>query len=187
MPNWDDVYTEKEIDQATPAEVLLMNEHLLSSQGRALDFASGLAGSGAFLERKGYAVTAWDLSSVAVNKINQLAKQKTLNLTARQYDLEQSFPQVDEAFDVIVVSFFLHRNSLSHLTHLLKNGGLLFYQTFSGKPYQSQGPSRAAFRLKKNELLQVFSDMTLLFYREDDEHVQGEAARPGQVYFVAKK
>lgn len=186
MPDWDEVYTEKEITLATPADILLMNEYLLSGQGRALDYACGLAGNGLFLENKGYHVTAWDLSSVAVNKINQLAKKNTLNLTARQYDLEQSIPEVTDLFDVIVISFFLHRESLGSLSQLLKKDGLLFYQTFSGKPYQAQGPSREAFRLKKNELLQVFSGMTLLYYREDDEHACGSEARPGQIFFVAK-
>ncbi len=187
MPDWDVVYSEKNITDATPSDVLLMNEHLLSNNGRALDFASGLAGNGLFLENKGYQVCAWDLSLVAVDKINEYAQANSLNLQAEQHDLEKIIINSGQLFDVLVVSYFLHRESLRGLLKLLNKGGLLFYQTFSGEQYNKQGPSRAAFRLKQNELLNVFADMTLLFYREDDMHAKGDAAKPGRVYLVAKK
>ncbi|VAW57502.1 hypothetical protein MNBD_GAMMA07-2642 [hydrothermal vent metagenome] len=187
MPNWDEVYTEKDISQATPADVLLVNEYLLTTNGQALDYASGLAGNGLYLEQRGYQVTAWDFSAVAVNKINQHAKENNLNIIAQQHDLENHIPPKRNQFDVVIVSYFLHRETLRHLMMFLKKDGLLFYQTFSGAQYQSQGPARESFRLKQNELLQVFSDMTLMYYREDDIHATGEAARPGQVYLVAKK
>ncbi len=187
MPDWDVVYGEKKITDATPSDVLLMNEHLLAGDGHALDFASGLAGNGLFLEKKGYQVSAWDYSQVAIDKINQHAQNHALNLQAEQHDLEKTVVKPNQLFDVLVVSYFLHRAGLRNLLDLLNKNGLLFYQTFSGEQYNKQGPSRAAFRLKQNELLKVFADMTLLFYREDDAHANGNAAKPGQVYLVAKK
>jgi len=92
-----------------------------------------------------------------------------------------------DQFDIVVVSYFLHRETLRYLYQILKKGGLLFYQTFSGLQYKEQGPARKKFRLKKNELLDVFADMQLLYYREDDENASGPESMQGQVYFVAKK
>jgi len=187
MPDWNNVYTEKSISMAEPSDVLVNNEHLLPAEGKALDYASGLAGNGIYLAKKNYAVTAWDLSEVAVEKVNSFAKKNKLNLNAQACDLENQLPDIKNQYDVVVVSFFLHRDSLRYLYKLLKKDGLLFYQTFSGPRYNEQGPSREAFRLKKNELLDVFSDMQLLYYREDNECSSGPDTKQGQVCFVAKK
>ncbi|RDH82844.1 MAG: SAM-dependent methyltransferase [endosymbiont of Galathealinum brachiosum] len=187
MPDWDVVYSEKSIADATPCNVLKENECLLQSGGVALDFASGLAGNSVYLSQKGYEVVAWDKSSIAVNKINEYAEAENLNLKAEMHDLENKLPDVKNKFDVVVVSYFLDRENLRYLFHILKKDGILFYQTFSGEQYQGQGPSRSDFRLKKNELLGVFPDMELLFYQEDDCRSDDTRGRQGQVYFVAKK
>jgi 2-polyprenyl-3-methyl-5-hydroxy-6-metoxy-1,4-benzoquinol methylase len=187
MPDWNAVYKEKLIQHATPADVLVLNEHLLPAKGRVLDFASGLCGNGIHLAKKGYDVSAWDLSDIAVEKINKYAADHKLSLQAATHDLENNLPDIKSQFDIVVVSYFLQRESLRYLYDVLKQGGLLFYQTFSGLQYQGQGPARDAFRLKQNELLSVFNDMQLLFYREDDKDSTGNGARQGQVMYVAKK
>ncbi len=192
MPDWDAVYAEKKVENATPADILIMNQHLLPmlenghGQKRVLDYACGLGGNGIYLAKKGYSVTAWDLSATAVKKINRYAGNQRLQITAEVHDLENSAPAVTNTYDIVIVSFFLHRQSLRYIYNLLKNGGLLFYQTFSGEPVNGDGPSNVNFRLYKNELLREFSDMQLLFYREDDESASKES-RQGLTYFVAKK
>ena len=187
MPDWNSVYKDKSIDDATPSDVLVINEHLLPGRGKVLDFASGLCGNGIHLAKKGYDVSAWDLSDIAVKKINKYAVDNDLSLQAAIHDLENNLPDIKNQFDIVIVSYFLHRESLRYLYDILKQGGLIFYQTFSGQQYKEQGPARDAFRLKQNELLNVFNDMQLLFYREDDKYSTGQGARQGQVMYVAKK
>jgi len=191
MPDWDRVYSEKTISAATPADVLIDNMHLLPATGEALDYACGLAGNAMFLAQQGLQVSAWDLSEVAVEKINKYSEKNKLDISAQVYDLENSLPDIKNQFDVVVVSYFLHRESLHYLYDLLKAGGLLFYQTFSGPQCNGEGPARADFRLQKNELLSVFSDMQLLYYREDDICSSDINARlntsSGVTYFVARK
>jgi len=187
MPVWNDVYTDKKISNATPCDVLVANEHLLPKNGRALDYACGLAGNGIYLAKQSYDVTAWDLSEVAVNKINEFAEKNKMSLKAEAHDLENNLPDIKNHFDIVVVSYFLHRETLRYLYDVLKEDGILFYQTFSGRQFKGQGPSKDAFRLKQNELLDVFSDMQLMFYREDDGCLSGGDSKQGQTYFVAKK
>lgn len=194
MPDWNALYRQKNTDMAEAAEVLLENSRLLPATGKVLDYACGLAGNGFFLAEKGYNVTAWDLSAVAVEKINVKAKEKKLIIHAEIKDLEKAPADVSEAFDIIVVSYFLHRETLRNLYHYLKKDGLLFYQTFSGPQLNGVGPSRDDFRLHRGELLQVFSDMQLLYYREDNyrednykEDNNHPEYKPDQVYFVAMK
>jgi len=191
MPDWNKVYREKDINAATPAEVLLQNSHLLPEKGQALDYASGLAGNGFYLASKGLDVSVWDLSEIAIEKANAKARHEGIKLQGDVKDLENiTLAKEDhKQFDIIVVSYFLHRQSLRNLYHYLKKGGLLFYQTFSGPQLNGTGPSRDAFRLHRGELLNVYSDMQLLYYREDTCHQANihPACKPDQVYFVAIK
>jgi len=187
VANWEQIYAEKSVADATPAEVLKDNTHLLPASGTALDYASGLAGNGQLLARLGLAVTAWDYSRVAVEKINQYAAAQALKLHAEVKDLEQDYHHLSGQFDVICVSYFLHRPSMTKLYDLLAPGGVLFYQTFSGQQKNSTGPSREAFRLRRGELLQTFSAMELLFYREDPQQLEPRSIYSDQVLFVAKK
>ena len=186
MANWDQVYKDKNVAEATPARVLLENQHLLPLKGKALDYASGLSGNGIFMASKGLDVSSWDLSEVAVNKINQYASDTGLSINAQIKNLENNNEQLNEVFDVVVVSFFLHRESFDDIEGLLKSGGILFYQTFSGKQKDGVGPSRADYRLKQGELLNVFKKMKLLSYREDIDSGRNNTI-PDQVCFVAQK
>jgi 2-polyprenyl-3-methyl-5-hydroxy-6-metoxy-1,4-benzoquinol methylase len=187
VADWELVYLEKSVAAATPAEVLKDNTHLLPATGTALDYASGLAGNGQLLARLGLAVTAWDYSSVAVEKVNQYAAAHSLKINAETKNLEQDYLLLDGQFDVICVSYFLHRPSIAKLYDLLAPGGLLFYQTFSGQQKNSTGPCREAFRLRRGELLQTFPMMELLFYREDPQHIEPRSVYSDQVLFVARK
>jgi len=187
VADWEQIYTEKSVVDATPAEALKQNAHLLPTSGTALDYASGLAGNGQLLAQLGLEVVAWDYSRVAVEKINQYAAAHGLKLYAEAKDLEQDYALLSGQFDVICVSCFLHRPSITKLYDLLAPGGLLFYQTFSGSQRSSMGPSREAFRLRRGELLQIFPDMELLFYREDPQDTEPRSVYSDQVLFVAKK
>jgi len=187
VANWNQVYQDKTVAESTPARVLLDNQHLLPSRGKVLDYASGLSGNGVFLAQQGLDVTAWDLSDVAVDKINAYADENKLSLHAEKKDLENNVEGLQGEFDIIVVSFFLHRESLPVLYKLLKPCGLLFYQTFSGEQLNGVGPSRSAFRLRRGELLEVFTNMKLLSYREDCAVSEGAAVIADQVFFVAQK
>jgi len=191
MPDWDKVYTDKEVKGSTASSVLAENLHMLNKVNGdalyALDYASGLAGNAKLLAKEGYKVEAWDSSQIAVEKVNAYAKDNKLNIHAHSYDLEASELETPDQFDVIVVSYYLYRERLREIYNLLKQGGLLFYQTFSGKQVNGIGPSREEFRLHRGELLQVYSDMELLYYREDPEDCTGDNAAPGQVCFVARK
>ena len=43
----------------------------------------------------------------------------------------------------------------------------MFYQTFIRDSVEQWGPSNPIFRLEINELMQLFSDLRLLVYREE--------------------
>ncbi|MCG8489710.1 MAG: methyltransferase domain-containing protein [Chromatiales bacterium] len=163
---WDQRYADEE-KVARPAEVLLNNAHLLPEQGCALDLACGLGGNALFLADRGFMVEAWDLSAVAIQRLERSAGQRNLNnLHARVRDVESQPPHAEQ-FDVIVISYFLERALIPTLIQALRPGGLIFYQTFTRQAVSSEGPQNPAFRLADQELLQLFRDLKVRVYREE--------------------
>ncbi|QYZ64942.1 MAG: methyltransferase type 12 [Gammaproteobacteria bacterium (ex Lamellibrachia satsuma)] len=163
---WDQRHADPD-KQPSAAEVLLENLHLLPETGNALDLACGLGGNAMELARFGLEVSAWDISSVAVERLQHLAASEGLVLNAEQRDVEQDL-LTENAFDVIVVSYFLNRDLMPALITALKPGGLIFYQTFTRIAVSDTGPSNSAYRLGDNELIALLSPLSLRFYREEN-------------------
>jgi len=163
---WDSRHADPEL-QPKAAEVLRENRHLLPAHGQALDLACGLGGNAILLAEAGLEVSAWDLSSIAIEQLLQSVAQRDLsNLNPEVRDVEKS-PPPPNSFDVITVSFFLDRPLIPHLISSLRPGGVIFYQTFSRIAVTDRGPTNPDFRLGENELLGLFSPLSVRFYREE--------------------
>lgn len=162
---WDQRYRNSD-SKASAARVLLDNQHLLPAQGKALDLACGLGGNALLLARQGLEVMAWDISPVAIVKLQQQADDDDLPIHAEVRDaLKQPIPE--NQFDIIVVSYFLERSLAPAIIKALKPNGILFYQTFNQSRLTGRGPKNLAYRLTENELLDLFKPLTVRYYRED--------------------
>jgi 2-polyprenyl-3-methyl-5-hydroxy-6-metoxy-1,4-benzoquinol methylase len=167
LSKWDHVYSQYDhMRYPAAAEVLTENDFLLPSTGMALDLASGLGANSIFLAEHGLAVTAWDISGVAIDKLSTYAAQQGLNINACQEKImADSFTQC--SFDVIVVSRFLDRTLSDAIIGALKPDGLLFYQTFTREKTSRKPPNNPDYLLTENELLALFSPLRVIFYREN--------------------
>ena len=148
-----------------PAYVLEHYSYLLPLHGRALDLACGLAGNALFMAQRGLQTHAWDSSDSALRRVADMTKQHSLTVTLSCRDVELESLEQD-AFDVIVVSRFLWRPLCAAIMSALRPNGLLFYQTFIVDKAQNVGPTSPTYLLQKNELLQLFSGLTVLVYQE---------------------
>jgi 2-polyprenyl-3-methyl-5-hydroxy-6-metoxy-1,4-benzoquinol methylase len=155
-----------------PSEVLRENQHLLpnilSKRGVALDLACGLGGNALWLAQKGFETHAWDVSCVAINKLNGLATTLGVSMHASVRDVV-SQPPAPQSYDVIVVSRFLHRPLIPKIIAALKPAGLVFYQTFIQEKPADVGPTNPDYLLAQNELLSLFSGLRILVYREEGQ------------------
>lgn len=191
IDKWNRIYSESEPELSPPASVLTENDFLLPKAGRALDLASGLGGNAVYLAHRGLAVTALDLSSVAIGKLIAYAATHHLNIDARQQKID-SMNFTESGYDVIVVSRFLDRTLSDAIIGALNPGGLLFYQTYTLKKLVGQGPGNPDYLLADNELLYMFSPLTVVFYREnaligDIEHgLRNEAQFVGRNNLLVK-
>lgn len=162
---WDSRYRSSD-RLPPPALVLAENTHLLPVRGRALDLACGLGANALLLAELGLAVSAWDLSPVAVGRLRKEAGCRGLSVDARVRDVQADPPDA-EAFDVVVVAHFLERGLAPAIASSLRPGGLLFYQTFVREAVSECGPSKPGYRLETNELLRLFPCLVLRAYREE--------------------
>ena len=181
---WDAIYHKREDLIPDPATMLPLYAHLLPTKGRALDLACGLGGNAFFMAKQGLQVDAWDISPVAVERINNNSQTKTVH--ASTVDANQvDFPT--EYYDVITVSRFLNRHISHQLICALKPGGLLFYQTFTLEKAQSGGPSNPVFLLKKGELLSLFAILEPVIYHEESTLGNTKQGIRNEAILIAKK
>ena len=146
ISKWNHIYSQSGQESYPPIEVLTENDFLLPTTGTALDLACGLGANAIFLAERGLAVTAWDISVVAIDKLTAYAVQQGLNINACQEKITaESFTKC--SFDVIVVSRFLDRTLSDAIIGALKPDGLLFYQTFTREKTSPRPPNNPDYLL----------------------------------------
>jgi 2-polyprenyl-3-methyl-5-hydroxy-6-metoxy-1,4-benzoquinol methylase len=183
---WDNKYL-LAAEAGLAVNVLTENEHLLPiNGGKALDLACGLGANALLLAKNNFDVMAWDSSGVAIEKLTSFAQQQNTSLVAQQRDVSLEPPE-PESFDVIVVSYFLERAICADIVSSLKPNGLLFYQTYCQQKVVDTGPSNPDFLLKENELLALFSDLNVRFYREEALAGNHHLGWRNQAMLVAQK
>jgi FolB domain-containing protein len=150
-------------------------------KGKALDVAAGHGRHSLLLASHGYQVDAIDRDETALTQLAATARSHALStITTRAIDLEQPVPfdpgLGKEAYDVIVVFFYLHRSLIPSLIDALKPGGVLVYETFTIENYfHHQHPKRWEFCLAPNELLRLTSGLQILHYDEGG-HTENRSA-----------
>lgn len=152
--------------QLQPSQVLLDNSHLLPASGRALDLACGLGANALYLAKRGMTTSAWDLSPVAIAALQNRAAADGVLLTAEVRDLAVE-PLPVAAFDLIYVGHFLERSLCPQIERALAPNGVLIYQTWTVGKITDDGPSNPDYLLAVNELLQLFPELVVRYFRDE--------------------
>lgn len=152
-----------------PARFLVQQLHRLPT-GKVLDVASGSGRHALFLASLGYQVVAIDRDEQALAQLSASARVRHLTgISSRALDLEQ--PQEPalghEAYDAILVFFYLNRPLFPYLIDALKPGGVLLYETFTiDNHVRHRHPKRREFCLAPCELLRLTTGLRILHYDE---------------------
>ncbi|KXB08578.1 hypothetical protein AKJ56_00880 [candidate division MSBL1 archaeon SCGC-AAA382N08] len=148
-----------------PSPLLLQWLESLPS-GKALDVGCGAGRNSLFLADQGYEVDAIDFSEEAIKRGKSRAQDLGLEINWIQADVNKyEFPS--EKYDLIIVTFFHPRGMLSEIKKSLKNDGFFLYEHhLSVEDEIVRGPKSDKFRYEPNELLKLFSDFQVLYYRE---------------------
>ncbi|MGH7871904.1 MAG: class I SAM-dependent methyltransferase [Candidatus Binatia bacterium] len=164
---WDKQHANsgKRAQPANFLEEIIENESWAISRGKALDIACGKGRNALFLAERGFDVVAVDVSPVALNEGQRLAKEKSLTITWQQADLEsRALPEA--RFDVVIDFNYLQRSLIPQLKAAVKRGGFFIFETFLIDQQTLGHPSNPDYLLRHNELLNFCRDLRVLFYRE---------------------
>jgi len=153
-----------------PAAWLVMNRALLPASGDALDVACGGGRNAIWLAGQGFATTAVDRDAATIAALNERARTAALPLRAVVMDLEGAVPPPlgDAAYDVIVVTHYLHRPLFPSLLAALRPGGALVYETFLRAQAARGRPTNPDFLLEPGELRRLVAPLDILDWREGD-------------------
>lgn len=169
---WDQRYAGFEPqDRRRPISFVMSCLSQLPVKGLALDIAAGAGRHSLALARHGLRVDAIDISWQGLQLTRQRALEAQLSLEQIRCivaDIEQTWPLRGQ-YDVILVSFFLHRPLFPIVKDCLLPGGWLIYETYTIEQLGRPGRPRLArpdFFLKPGELESAFSDFEILFYDE---------------------
>ena len=165
---WNRKYdTEQYIFGKTPIAFLQEHVHLLP-KGKTLDIAMGEGRNGVFLATKGFQVTGIDISETGLKKAETLAKEQGVSIGTKVVDLEQ-YQLRSETYDVILCTYYLQRNLFPQMIKALKPGGMVLVETYTMEHLKYRAHFKPQYLLQPNELLNHFTDLTILQYQVRDD------------------
>lgn len=165
---WNNRYGPSEYLFGTePADFLLQVVERLPKGGTVLDLAAGEGRNAVFMAKRGFDVTAWDLSATGLAKAAELARREGVTLRTAELDLETARLPV-ETVDVLLCFYYTQRSLFEQMERALRPGGcLLMENVTTEQPSHERSPRDPSFRLAPNELLRAFPGLRVLLYRED--------------------
>ena len=137
----------------------------LAPKGRALDIACGTGETPVYLAKKGFTVDAFDVSDVAIRKARLKARREGVRVNFKPVDVD-IFSFGTSKYDLIVNFYFLNRKIFSKIKRALKRGGILIFETYNEEHLSVNPAFNPEYLLKKGELIEVFSDLVVLYYCE---------------------
>jgi tellurite methyltransferase len=140
--------------------------------GRALDVATGKGRNAIFLAARGFRVDAVDISAAALQDARRAAREKGQAVNFIEGDLDRTdLPAA--AYDLVINFNFLDRTLIPKMKDALKPGGHIVFETYLIDQKDIGHPTNPAYLLGHNELLDLFREFRVLYYREG-KVIQGE-------------
>ena len=138
---WNQRYRDGAYEQRVHPSALVTEWIDRLPRGRALDVASGAGRNARFLNDLGYAVTALDISPVALSRLADAPQIKVL-----AHDLDRGLPAFDVGFDLVLKMRFLNLALVPSLIDALNPGGVLVCEVLLQGGVAEVGPASPRFR-----------------------------------------
>jgi tellurite methyltransferase len=127
-----------------PPRILAEHGGLVPGHGEALEIACGLGAGALWLAARGLDTAGWDVSPVALARLEHEARERGLAVRSEQRDVVER-PPAPDSVDVLLVVRLL--------------------QTFVGARV-AVGPRRPEWRLRPGEILQIAAGFEVLLAEE---------------------
>src|SRR6185295_13307620 len=106
---WDSRYGKDEYFMGKDPLPFLVAHVDLLPKGKVLDLAMGEGRNGVYLAGKGFQVLGLDISPKGLEKAQKLAAEKQVTIATKAVDLEE-YQLERDAYDVVLISYYLQRN-----------------------------------------------------------------------------
>ena len=156
---WDEKHAQNLMPQE-PIKLIKEYAHLATGKN-ALDIACGNGRHSRYLASLGFEVDALDISSVAIEQLQDEAHIHAQEVDFDTYTLEK------DKYDLIVCTYFLERKLFPQMIEALNPLGIILMETFLHDADNERTPSNPAFRLNEGELEAFFDhEMEILHIPE---------------------
>lgn len=195
--DWEERYAgSPELFGELPSPLLVEQQHLLTTGGKALAVGDGEGRNGLWLAERGLEVLSVDISPTALARARRDARRRGVSLEAREVDI-LTWDWPENAFDVVVY-IFVHlpaderRRVHRAMIRSLRPGGHLMLECFHVEQLQrdTDGPPYRDLLYTEPELTRDFGDMQILKLQpvETEVRMNGEYLGPGAaIHLVARK
>ncbi|NWF58398.1 MAG: class I SAM-dependent methyltransferase [Fischerella sp.] len=165
FPDWNNLYQERQVETMpwynpnldVDLEQALIKLNILT--GTILDLGTGPGTQAIALAKRGFQVTATDISQAAVSQAESKAKEQGLDICFRQDDIFNT--HLNQEFDCVFDRGCFHvfhpdlRQDYVRVVHgLIKPKGYLFLKCFSHLETREGGP----YRFTPEEITEIFGD-----------------------------
>jgi SAM-dependent methyltransferase len=178
---WDRRHAEVRATQKPSSflKEIFQSDHGSIPRGEALDIATGTGRNAIFFAERGFEVVGIDISPIALAEAQRWAKEKSLAIAWQEADLEQiELPR--QRYDLVLNFNYLQRLLVPQIKQTLKPGGRVIFETYLIDQQAIGHPNNPAYLLGHNELLDLFRDFRVLYYRE------GRFLQSGKNAFLAR-
>ena len=174
FPRWEELYQEREIESLPWFNPELDDdlENALDDLGlwggSALDLGTGPGTQAIHLSRRGFNVTATDISAAAIRLAREKAQKQGFEIAWEQDDILDT--SLDRQFDLIFDRGCFHvlaperrGDYVRIVSSLLKTGGYLFLKCFSRLQPGEEGP----YRFTPEQIREIFGNrLSVLLIKE---------------------
>lgn len=180
-----------------PNKFLAGQAEYFSAGVSVLSVADGEGRNAVWLAEQGCAVTATEISSVALEKAARLAHGRHVSVDFVQADIfDWNWPQAE--FDAVVGIFIQFAGpaerprQLAGMKQAVKPGGVLLLQGYTPKQleFRTGGPSALENLYTEAMLREAFADWEIVLLREHEDRIAEGAAHVGRsalIDLVARK
>ena len=141
-------------------------------KGKILDLGAGEGGDAIYLAKKGFDVTAVDISKFVIDGIKRLAKKESVNVKTEIADLEDY--KIEKEYDGIISFATLHFLPKDKIDNIIKDikektnkKGINIIMVFR-KGDSSEGKFDMYY-FKNKELKEYYKDWNIIEYKEYDD------------------
>ncbi len=192
---WNERYANKDYLFGTEPNSFLA-EHCSLLSGPVLSLSEGEGRNAVFLASRGLEVLGVDLSTVALEKANQLARSRGVEIKTMVADLATFVPEENHFGSVISISAHLPSTVRHRLYPLieraLRSNGIIVLESYSENQLlrNTGGPKDADMLMTVDKIRQEFQSFEPVLLREVEREIsegEGHTGLASVVQFIGRK